>query len=129
MRAVFTKKGRVGDSFHRDLIDAPLRDAEARLEIIIAHVRRTPLLPDVQLDEVVAWTEGFSSDALMDACAIAGELALSDCMLTVKGVGTKPHAAQAFAISRRNFEAAVVLAASAHQRTAHRKVVKHLVRV
>lgn len=84
----------VGATNRRDLIDeallrpgrldqhihVPLPDAKSRKQIINLYTRRSPLAPDVDVDELSALTDRFSGADLQQVCNQAALAALTDSM-------------------------------------------------
>jgi len=61
-----------------ELIYVPIPDKEARKAIFQVHTRKMSLAPDVDLDELVERTEGFTGADIAAVCKKAGRLALRE---------------------------------------------------
>lgn len=57
-------------------LQVPLPDGAARLAVLRASLRRSPLAPDVDLSAIVAATSGFSGADLAELCRRAGRSAI-----------------------------------------------------
>jgi len=60
------------------LIYVPLPEHDGRYNILKANVRKSPLAPDVSLDEIAERTEGFSGADLTEVCQRACKLAIRE---------------------------------------------------
>lgn len=60
------------------LIYVPLPDHKSRMAILHANVRKSPLAPDVSLEEIAERTDGFSGADLTEVCQRACKLAIRD---------------------------------------------------
>ena len=63
------------------LLYIPLPDAASRMSILEANLRKTPLAPDMRLDEIVQATEGFSGADLTAICQRAAKLAIRESIV------------------------------------------------
>merc|ERR1712113_975548 len=62
------------------LIYIPMPDQEARLSILKANLRKTPVAPDVPLDYLAEKTDKFSGADLTEICQRASKLAIRECI-------------------------------------------------
>ncbi|EKE41690.1 transitional endoplasmic reticulum ATPase, putative [Entamoeba nuttalli P19] len=62
------------------LIYIPLPDLEARVGVLQANLRKSPVAPDVNLRDIANATEGFSGADLTAICQRAVKLAIRECI-------------------------------------------------
>ncbi|RME79614.1 MAG: AAA family ATPase [Methanobacteriota archaeon] len=79
------------------LIEVPLPDKEARLQILKVHVKNMPLSKDVDLDEIAGMTDGFSGAELEDLTREAGMMLIRERLKSKKKAKiTMDHFVEAF---------------------------------
>jgi transitional endoplasmic reticulum ATPase len=89
------------------LIEIPLPDKNARLEIFRIHTRKKPLSEDVSLEKLAEMTEGFTGADIAAVCETASMLAIREHVEKYKDEKVASEKADELKITMKHFEEAM----------------------
>jgi transitional endoplasmic reticulum ATPase len=89
------------------LIEIPLPDKNARLEIFRIHTRKKPLSEDVSLEKLAEMTEGFTGADIAAVCETASMLAIREHIEKYKDEKVASEKADELKITMKHFEEAM----------------------
>jgi transitional endoplasmic reticulum ATPase len=89
------------------LLYVPPPGLEARKQIFKIHTRKTPMLPDVNLDDLAKMTDGYTGADIASVSNTAVMLALKEHIMKSKNPEEAKKTAKSVKVSRRHFQEAL----------------------
>ena len=89
------------------LLYVPPPGLEARKQIFKIHTRKTPMLPDVNLDDLAKMTDGYTGADIASVSNTAVMLALKEHIMKSKNPEEAKKTAKTVKVSRRHFQEAL----------------------